>query len=120
MDRGDNDADFEAERNLLLHDVNQKMNSVLNRLNSLNRSMEHSITIGNQFNSIANIWKGFYDGVTEEKSAKVSRFFQSNQRLDGESKSDFVTDNLSQKQSENNRKSTTEQDSSFQKAADSS
>lgn len=39
------------------------MNSVLNNLNALNRSLEGVIAVGKEFESVSLLWNNFYDGL---------------------------------------------------------
>lgn len=58
-----NDKYFIDQRDLILQDINNTMDSILNSLNGLNISLESSIAVGKDFESITEIWKCFYDGL---------------------------------------------------------
>lgn len=60
------DKHFIEQRDLILQDINQTMDSILNNLNGLNISLENSIAVGKEFESISELWKTFYDGLSTE------------------------------------------------------
>lgn len=55
------DKYFLEQRNLLLQNINMTMDSILNGLNELNISIENSISVGKEFESVTNLWKNFYN-----------------------------------------------------------
>ncbi|AQZ16061.1 DAD1 (YDR016C) [Zygosaccharomyces parabailii] len=57
------DKYFVEQRDLVLQDINNTMDSILNNLNSLNISLENSIAVGKEFESVAELWKTFYNGL---------------------------------------------------------
>lgn len=57
------DKYFIEQRDLVLQDINSTMDSILNNLNSLNISLENSIAVGKEFESVAELWKTFYNGL---------------------------------------------------------
>ncbi|QLG71850.1 hypothetical protein HG535_0C01990 [Zygotorulaspora mrakii] len=63
------DKYFIDQRDLILQDINNTMDSILNNLNTLNISLESSIAVGKEFESVADLWKTFYDGL--ETDAEV-------------------------------------------------
>ena len=57
------DKYFIEQRNIVLQEINETMNSILNGLNGLNISLESSIAVGREFQSVSDLWKTFYDGL---------------------------------------------------------
>lgn len=55
------DKIFMEQKNLILQDINNTMDSILNGLNELNISLESSIAVGKDFESVSNLWKTFYN-----------------------------------------------------------
>lgn len=55
------DKYFVEQRNIILQDINNTMDSILNGLNELNISLESSIAVGKDFESVTNLWKTFYN-----------------------------------------------------------
>ena len=52
---------FIEQRNIILQDITNTMDSILNGLNELNISLESSIAVGKDFESVATLWKTFYN-----------------------------------------------------------
>ena len=52
---------FIEQRNIILQDITNTMDSILNGLNELNISLENSIAVGKDFESVAKLWKTFYN-----------------------------------------------------------
>jgi len=48
------------------------MDSVLNNVNALNRSLEGSIAVGKEFENVSELWKNFYDGFSTMESREDS------------------------------------------------
>ncbi|CCC67596.1 hypothetical protein NCAS_0A10380 [Naumovozyma castellii] len=68
------DKKFIAQRDLILQEITVTMDSILNGLNELNISLESSIAVGKEFESVADLWKTFYDGlesVTEREENEL-------------------------------------------------
>lgn len=57
------DEVFIEQRNIVLQEINETMSSILNGLNGLNISLESSIAVGREFQSVSDLWKTFYDGL---------------------------------------------------------
>lgn len=55
------DKYFVEQRSIILQDINNTMDSILNGLNELNISLESSIAVGKDFESVSNLWKTFYN-----------------------------------------------------------
>ena len=62
-----NDKLFVEKRDMILQDINSTMDSILNNLNGLNISLESSIALGSQFESVCDLWKTFYDSSSSKK-----------------------------------------------------
>lgn len=56
---------FEKQRDLLIAEIATSMDSVLNNINALNRSLEGAIAVGKEFESVATLWSSFYDGLAQ-------------------------------------------------------
>ncbi|AMD22021.1 HGL319Cp [Eremothecium sinecaudum] len=57
------DKYFVEQRELLIREINETMDSILNNLNGLNISLENSIAVGKEMESVSELWKVFYDGL---------------------------------------------------------
>ncbi|CAI4331371.1 BAQ_1a_G0008960.mRNA.1.CDS.1 [Saccharomyces cerevisiae] len=57
------DKYFIEQRNIVLQEINETMNSILNGLNGLNISLESSIAVGREFQLVSDLWKTLYDGL---------------------------------------------------------
>lgn len=55
------DKYFMEQRSILLQDILNTMGSVLNGLNELNISLENSIAVGKEFETVTELWRGFYN-----------------------------------------------------------
>lgn len=67
------DKYFIEQRDLVLQDINNTMDSILNNLNSLNISLENSIAVGKEFESVAELWKTFYNGLEGTETISSSQ-----------------------------------------------
>ncbi|GAV51596.1 hypothetical protein ZYGR_0AF00670 [Zygosaccharomyces rouxii] len=67
------DKYFIERRDLVLQDINNTMDSILNNLNSLNISLENSIAVGKEFESVAELWKTFYNGLEGTETVSSSQ-----------------------------------------------
>ncbi len=47
------------------------MDSVLNNVNALNRSLEGSIAVGKEFDSVSSLWSNFYDGLAQVEQLRA-------------------------------------------------
>ncbi|EDO17458.1 hypothetical protein Kpol_1037p55 [Vanderwaltozyma polyspora DSM 70294] len=61
-----NDQLFMEKRDLILQDITNTMDSILNNLNGLNISLESSIALGSQFESVCDLWKTFYTSAPKD------------------------------------------------------
>lgn len=69
---GNNDLTyFEKQRDLLISEISISMDSILNNLNSLNRSIESSIQVGQEFKSVSDLWSNFYDGLNQVEELRM-------------------------------------------------
>lgn len=75
---------FEKQRDALVAEISVSMDTLLNNVNTLNRSLEGAIAVGKEFDNVAAIWNNFYDGMDQ-----TDRLFQKNSRLSPEE--DFET-----------------------------
>lgn len=58
------DRYFLEQRDFILQDINQTLDSILNGLNGLNISLENFIAVGKEFENVSELWKRFYSGNT--------------------------------------------------------
>lgn len=49
------------------------MDSVLNNVNALNRSLEGSIAVGKEFDSVSSLWSNFYDGLAHVEQLRAQQ-----------------------------------------------
>lgn len=61
------DKYFIEQRDVILQEVNEIMDSILNQLNGLNITLENSIAVGKEFENVSQIWKLFYNGLESEE-----------------------------------------------------
>ncbi|SCU80437.1 LADA_0B07448g1_1 [Lachancea dasiensis] len=64
-DLSEGDRYFMEQRDLILQDIGQTMDSILNNLNGLNISLENFIAVGKEFESVSDLWNKFYAGISE-------------------------------------------------------
>ncbi|SCV03416.1 LAMI_0H07976g1_1 [Lachancea mirantina] len=60
----ESDRYFLEQRDLVVQDINQTLDSILNNLNGLNISLENFIAVGKEFESVSELWKTFYAGLS--------------------------------------------------------
>lgn len=53
---------FEKQRDYLVQEIASAMDSVVNNLETLNRSLNESIQVGKEFENVGRLWSSFYDG----------------------------------------------------------
>ncbi|SCU78747.1 LANO_0A03862g1_1 [Lachancea nothofagi CBS 11611] len=70
-DISDEDRYFIEQRDLVLQDIGQTMDSILNNLNGLNISLENFIAVGKEFESVSDLWSKFYAGVSSAEIPDV-------------------------------------------------
>ncbi|KAF1990844.1 hypothetical protein K402DRAFT_347938 [Aulographum hederae CBS 113979] len=58
---------FEQQRALLISEIAQSLESTLQNLNKLNRSLEGVIAVGNEFSSVEALWSQFENVMGHEK-----------------------------------------------------
>lgn len=56
---------FEKQRDLLITEIATSMDTVLNNINALNRSLEGTVAVGKEFESVAALWANFYDAKAQ-------------------------------------------------------
>ncbi|ODQ78703.1 hypothetical protein BABINDRAFT_38662 [Babjeviella inositovora NRRL Y-12698] len=61
---------FEKQRDLLIQEISNSMESVLNNVNALNRSLEGGVAVGKEFDSVSQLWGTFYDGMAQAENLK--------------------------------------------------
>ncbi|CAR22142.1 DASH complex subunit DAD1 [Lachancea thermotolerans] len=63
------DKYFIEQREMILQDIGQTMDSILNNLNGLNISLENFIAVGKEFENVSELWSTFYTGISGEAEA---------------------------------------------------
>lgn len=58
---------FEKQRDMLIQEIANSVDSVVYNLEILNRSLNESIQIGKEFDDVGRLWSHFYDGVNQAK-----------------------------------------------------
>lgn len=66
------DKYFIEQRDLIIQDINNTMDSILNNLNTLNISLENSIAVGKEFERVSDLWKTFYNGLESSNEVLAS------------------------------------------------
>ncbi|KAG0362571.1 DASH complex subunit Dad1-domain-containing protein [Gamsiella multidivaricata] len=56
----DSSSAFDAERSRLITDIKLEMSQVITNVTILNRNLETIITIGQEFEQLAQLWKHFH------------------------------------------------------------
>ncbi|KAH3675053.1 hypothetical protein WICMUC_002885 [Wickerhamomyces mucosus] len=82
---------FEKQRDLLISEITVSMDSVLTNLNALNRSMEGTIAVGKEFDSVASLWSSFYDGLSQVEQLRQQQTEQPSQEKQNE-QSDHINE----------------------------
>ncbi|KAK4544864.1 hypothetical protein LTR36_003768 [Oleoguttula mirabilis] len=57
---------FDKQRTLLVNEVAASMESVLQNINKLNRSLEGVIAVGNEFSQVEGLWSQFENVMAKE------------------------------------------------------
>ncbi|AGO10178.1 AaceriAAR185Wp [[Ashbya] aceris (nom. inval.)] len=78
------DKYFVEQRDLLLQEITSTLDSILNNLNGLNISLENSIAVGKEFESVSELWKVFYDGLSSGAAPGAAAANTSSQDLAAE------------------------------------
>ncbi len=68
---------FEKQRDLLISEIAISMDSVLNNINALNRSLEGVIQVGKEFDSVSQLWSNFYDSIAQAEQIRSQQQRQS-------------------------------------------
>ncbi|CCE61489.1 hypothetical protein TPHA_0A04140 [Tetrapisispora phaffii CBS 4417] len=84
-----NDELFVEKRDILLQDITNTMDSILNSLNGLNISLESSISLGSQFESVCELWKSFYNNNNNNSNDNST---DDNKKSNNSTNSDVGTD----------------------------
>ncbi|KAK6455398.1 DASH complex subunit Dad1-domain-containing protein [Scheffersomyces xylosifermentans] len=63
---------FEKQRDLLIQEISNSMDSVVYNLDILNRSLNESIQVGKEFDDVGRLWSNFYDGMSQLKEKQGS------------------------------------------------
>ncbi|CUM64256.1 uncharacterized protein PRCAT00001853001 [Priceomyces carsonii] len=71
MSKQESSTYFEKQRDLLLQEISNSIDSVVYNLDILNRSLSSSIQVGKEFDDIGRLWSNFYDGLNQYSQAKL-------------------------------------------------
>ncbi|KAL6450904.1 DAD1 DASH complex subunit DAD1 [Candida maltosa Xu316] len=58
---------FIKQRDLLIQEISNNLSKVHTNLETLNRSLNESKQIGQEFDDVARLWSTFYDGVNQTR-----------------------------------------------------
>ncbi|KAI4853447.1 hypothetical protein E4T44_00834 [Aureobasidium sp. EXF-8845] len=61
---------FEQQRELVLQDVATNLEQVLQNMNTLNRSLESVIAVGNEFGQVEGLWSMFENVMAQQQSSQ--------------------------------------------------
>lgn len=64
---------FEKQRDYLVQEIASAMDSVVNNLDTLNRSLNESIQVGKEFENVGRLWSSFYDGELKSQERQVAQ-----------------------------------------------
>lgn len=64
---------FEKQRDMLIQEIGNSMDSVIYNLDILNRSLNNSIQVGKEFDDVGRLWSHFYDGVNQFKARTMEQ-----------------------------------------------
>ncbi|KAI4761688.1 hypothetical protein E4T52_02659 [Aureobasidium sp. EXF-3400] len=63
---------FEQQRELVLQDVATNLEQVLQNMNTLNRSLESVIAVGNEFGQVEGLWSMFENVMAQQQEQQQS------------------------------------------------
>ncbi|CAD0096695.1 unnamed protein product [Aureobasidium vineae] len=61
---------FEQQRELVLQDVATNLEQVLQNMNTLNRSLESVIAVGNEFGQVEGLWSMFENVMAQQQQTQ--------------------------------------------------
>lgn len=61
---------FEKQRDLLVQEIANSIDSVVFNMDILNKSLNESIQIGKEFEDIGKLWSRFYSGINKEQEVE--------------------------------------------------
>ncbi|EAZ63175.1 predicted protein [Scheffersomyces stipitis CBS 6054] len=64
-------SNFEKQRDLLIQEISNNIDTVVYNLDILNRSLNESIQVGKEFDDVGRLWSNFYDGMNQLKQKKL-------------------------------------------------
>lgn len=74
---------FEKQRDLLIQEIANSIDSVVYNLDILNRSLNESIQVGKEFDDVGRLWSHFYDGLNQLKKQEQVTSAQEPQQQGG-------------------------------------
>jgi DASH complex subunit DAD1 len=91
---------FEKQRDLLMAEIAVSMDSVLNNINALNRSIEGAIAVGKEFDSVATLWSNFYDGLVQMEQLRPATEGEQEESTDDNGRMDLDSEQHEEGQGE--------------------
>ncbi|KAI5207402.1 hypothetical protein E4T39_02046 [Aureobasidium subglaciale] len=64
---------FEQQRELVLQDVATNLEQVLQNMNTLNRSLESVIAVGNEFGQVEGLWSMFENVMAQQQQQNTTQ-----------------------------------------------
>ncbi|CAD0013829.1 unnamed protein product [Aureobasidium pullulans] len=79
---------FEQQRELVLQDVATNLEQVLQNMNTLNRSLESVIAVGNEFGQVEGLWSMFENVMAQQQQSNNTQEEQGQTQGGGQEKGD--------------------------------
>lgn len=61
-------SSFEKQRDVLVQEIAAALDSVINNMDILNRSLHESVQVGKDFDDVGRLWSKFYLGLGQDNS----------------------------------------------------
>ncbi|THW31376.1 hypothetical protein D6D22_10199 [Aureobasidium pullulans] len=79
---------FEQQRELVLQDVATNLEQVLQNMNTLNRSLESVIAVGNEFGQVEGLWSMFENVMAQPQQSNNTQEEEGQTQGGGQEKGD--------------------------------
>ncbi|THZ12342.1 hypothetical protein D6C91_08570 [Aureobasidium pullulans] len=79
---------FEQQRELVLQDVATNLEQVLQNMNTLNRSLESVIAVGNEFGQVEGLWSMFENVMAQQQQSNNTQEEEGQTQGGGQEKED--------------------------------
>ncbi|THW71799.1 hypothetical protein D6D19_07072 [Aureobasidium pullulans] len=79
---------FEQQRELVLQDVATNLEQVLQNMNTLNRSLESVIAVGNEFGQVEGLWSMFENVMAQQQQSNNAQEEEGQTQSGGQEKGD--------------------------------